>query len=113
MEEAEHEFLRSLGLGVMCRLDGHTISWPRVNAECNYRSAVRFEEIIEIEITVERIGSRSVTYGFQFSRDEIPVADGQVTVVCCKFDHVPAREHPESVPIPPEFVDALTPYSRG
>ena len=46
MEEAEHEFLRSIGLGVMMEIDGARISWPRVKAECNYRNAVRFEEEI-------------------------------------------------------------------
>ncbi len=113
MEEAEHEFLRSLGFGVICNINGQSISWPRVNAECNYRSAIRFEEMIDIEVAVERIGSKSVTYGFQFSRDGVPVADGQVTTVCCKFDHALDGQRPESVTIPAEFVNALTPFVRG
>lgn len=113
MEEAEHEFLRNLGLGVICKIGGQTISWPRVNAECNYRTAIRFEEIIDIEVVVERIGSKSITFGFQFSRDGVPVADGQVTAVCCQLDHALDGRRPESVLTPPEFVDALTPFLRG
>ena len=66
MEQAEHAFLRSLGLGVMCEIDGTQVSWPRVHAECNYRNAIRFEEMIDVAVSINRIGSSSVTYRFQF-----------------------------------------------
>jgi 4-hydroxybenzoyl-CoA thioesterase/acyl-CoA thioester hydrolase len=107
MEQAEHALLRSLGLGVICDIDGETISFPRVNAECNYRNAIKFEEIIDIHVVVTRIGSKSITYGFNFFRDETPVADGSITVVCCHFDHGPK---PSSVPTPEGFLKKLRPY---
>ena len=109
MEEAEHELLRSLGLGVICEADGQRVSFPRVNAECNYRSAIRFEEVIDIEVGIKRIGSKSITYAFNFTRGETKIADGSITTVCCKFD----RQHdgkPESVAIPASIVNALQPY---
>lgn len=109
MEEAEHEFLRQLGFGVVFDVNGRHLSFPRVNAECNYRSAIRFEEVIEIEVKVLRIGTKSVTYGFQFQRGETRVADGEVTAVCCEF----GRNHegpPEPVAIPAEIVTELQPY---
>ena len=107
MEQAEHAFLRSLGLGVISEIDGLRISWPRVNAECNYRNAIRFEEVIDIELSVARIGTRSVTYAFNFRRDDTPVADGTITVVCCLFEH---GKKPESVDTPAAFLDAIRPY---
>ncbi len=107
MEQAEHAFLRSLGLGVMCDIDGTQVSWPRVHAECNYRNAIRFEEMIEVAVSVSRIGSSSVTYRFQFSRDSTSVADGSITAVCCQLQH---GQKPQSIPIPSMFVDALTPF---
>lgn len=107
MEQAEHAFLRSLGLGVIAEVDGLNISWPRVNANCNYRNAIRFEEIIDIEVVVTRIGTKSVTYGFRFFRDGTPVADGSITVVCCLFEH---GQKPESVETPKSFLDAIGPY---
>ena len=112
MEETEHEFLRSLGMGVIYEVDGQTISWPRVRAECNYRNAIRFEEEIDIEIRVQRIGTKSVTYAFQFSRDGAPVADGITTVVCCNYDHQLAAK-PESVPIPQAVIEKLSPYAQS
>ena len=107
MEQAEHEFLRHLNLGVICEIDGQRISWPRVNAECNYRNAIRFEEIIDIQVSVTKIGIKSITYGFKFFRDETPIADGSITAVCCVFDH---GSKPESVPTPAKFSDKLKPF---
>ncbi|MDG1873044.1 MAG: thioesterase family protein [Mariniblastus sp.] len=107
MEQAEHALLRSLGLAVICDVDDQTISFPRVNAECNYRNAIKFEEIIEIHVTVKNIGTKSVTYGFNFFRDGTPVADGSITVVCCLFEH---GKKPQSVPTPSAFVDKIKPY---
>ena len=113
MEEAEHEFLRSIGMGVVYQVDGQTISWPRVHAECNYRSAIRFEEEIEISVRVHRIGTKSVTYGFQFTRGDQPIADGVVTAVCCRFEHGVDKQKPDSIPIPASVVEKLTPFLKS
>ena len=84
MEAAEHEALRSLGISVMQPLDnGGHLTWPRVSAKCDYRQAARFEELLTIDVSVLRIGTSSVTYGFRFCRDETEIAVGEVTAVCC------------------------------
>lgn len=113
MEEAEHEFLRQIGLGVMMEVDGTNISWPRVAANCNYRNAIRFEETIEIELAVAKIGTKSVTYDFKIRRDDMKIADGQVTTVCCKFEHDDRldKKKMESIEIPKQIVEAFSPYA--
>ncbi len=110
MEQAEHEFLRSVGMGVICEADGQQISWPRVNAQCNYRVAIKFEELIDIRVTVEKIGTKSVTYAFDFFRDEMKIADGSMTAVCCLFSADTHGKKPESIATPPSFIAAITPY---
>ena len=109
MEEAEHQLLRHLGMGVITEIDGQNISFPRVAAKCNYRNAIRFEEEITIEVRVLKIGTKSVTYGFQFFRADTPVADGEITAVCCKFDgrH---EGRPESIPVPTRLIESLSKY---
>jgi len=107
MEQSEHALLRSLGLGVICKIDDREISFPRVNAQCDYLNAIRFEEVIDIQVSVLKIGTKSITYGFNFFRDETPVAKGSITVVCCLMKH---GERPESVPTPQKFIDAIEPY---
>jgi 4-hydroxybenzoyl-CoA thioesterase/acyl-CoA thioester hydrolase len=107
MEQTEHAFLRSLGLGVIFEFDGKPISWPRVKASCDYKTSIRFEEIIDIRLAVERIGDKSVTYRFDFHRGETPVAKGSLTAVCCIYE---PGQVPQSHPIPLPFADAIRPY---
>jgi 4-hydroxybenzoyl-CoA thioesterase/acyl-CoA thioester hydrolase len=85
MEQAEHEMLRSLGTSVAWRSDefGGEIGWPRVSASCDYRSAARFEELLDIEVCVGRLGRKSVTYQFHITRDGTDIAHGSLTAVCC------------------------------
>jgi len=107
MEQAEHELLRHVGMGVICEIDGQSISFPRVNAECNYRLAIRFEDVIDIHVVVKRIGSKSITYGFEFQLDGKVVADGSITVVCCRFEH---GKKPVGIETPQKFIDAIKPW---
>ena len=107
MEEAEHDFLRHLGLSVVMEVDGLTLSWPRVSTKCDFTGVLQFETTFDVEVRVARIGEKSVTYAFRFFRGDEVVAHGQVVAVCC---HVVPGQRPVSVPIPVEFVEALTPY---
>ncbi|HVC96228.1 MAG TPA: thioesterase family protein [Pirellulales bacterium] len=99
MEEVEHEFLRSLGLSVLARDEHGVVSWPRVAASCNFRTAVRFEDVLDVELRLARIGEKSVTYAFRFAHQGREVADGEITAVCCRM---PRDGPPRSMPIPPE-----------
>lgn len=100
MEEAEHALLRHCGLSVHQPVDSHIVSWPRVAAECQYRSAVRFEETLTIDVTIERLGEKSVTYAFRFTCGERLVAEGKMTSVCCELRH---GEKPLPIAIPAEI----------
>src|SRR5207247_1164655 len=68
MEFAEVEFLRAKGLSVAWREhDGERLGFPRVSAACDYQRPVRFEDVLEIAVTLARVGPKSVTYEFEFS----------------------------------------------
>ncbi|MGI9518237.1 MAG: acyl-CoA thioesterase [Pirellulaceae bacterium] len=113
MEEAEHELLRHLGMSVVSDIDGKTVSWPRVAARCDYRKAIRFEQTVTIDVSVERIGTKSVTWQFHFrDADGDAVAEGTVTAVCCEIPHGDIRENKRPIPIeiPELFVNKLQPY---
>lgn len=100
MEEVEHEFLRSLGLSVLTRDAQGVLSWPRVAASCQFQSAVRFEDVLDVELRLVRVGDKSVTYGFSFAHQGRPVAAGELTAVCCRMEVDAA---PRSVTIPDEI----------
>jgi len=85
METAEHEFLRSLGTSVAAKLDNMQLGWPRLAASCKYLSPAKFEEVLDIRVSVARKGNKSMTYQFEFRRGEVVIARGQMSSVCCIF----------------------------
>ena len=102
MEETEHAFFRSLGLSIHMEIDGRKIGWPRVRAECEFQQRLRFEDEVEIQLTVRERKSKSITYDFVFRKlgEEPPVevAQGAVTTVCAALD--PSTGQMKAVDIP-------------
>lgn len=98
MEQTEHAWLRELGASVLTRDEAGKISWPRVSARCDYRAPVEFEDLLDVELEVRRLGAKSVTYGFRFLKAGRLAAEGEVTAVCCRIRE---GSPPESIPIPP------------
>jgi 4-hydroxybenzoyl-CoA thioesterase/acyl-CoA thioester hydrolase len=104
MEQAEHELLRSLGLSVLMHDAEGPLSWPRVSVRCDFQSPVRFEDIVDIEVNIARLGERSVTYSFNFTHQGRPVAKGQIAAVCCRLR---GDSPPVSIPIPDWIAEKL------
>jgi len=104
MEQAEHELLRSRDLSVFMNDETGIISWPRVAAKCEFQSAARFEDVLDIEVSIARLGDKSITYAFRFSLEGTDVASGEITAVCCRMtDEAP----PEPIAIPQWFREKL------
>jgi YbgC/YbaW family acyl-CoA thioester hydrolase len=98
MEAAEVAFLRAQGLSVVALpWEGQTLTFPRVSACCDYFKPARFEDVLDIAVRIDKIGSKSITYGFEFFKGGDLIARGQITAVCCR---VGADRHLESVEIP-------------
>jgi acyl-CoA thioester hydrolase len=105
MESAEHEVLRSLGLAVMQPIPGGGhLTWPRVSCHCDYLAAARFEDLLKINVSVQRLGKTSVTYEFDFHRGDVAIARGTITAVCCVW--MPG-EPLRKVEISPELRETL------
>jgi 4-hydroxybenzoyl-CoA thioesterase/acyl-CoA thioester hydrolase len=96
--------LRNLGFSVYSEIDGDVVSFPRVAASCEFHSPARCEDVLDIEVTVRRVGTKSVTYGFFFSQHGRNVANGEMTSVCCRVPHGKA---PMSIPIPDQVAQKL------
>jgi YbgC/YbaW family acyl-CoA thioester hydrolase len=100
MESAEVEFLRSRGFSVAMTWEGMKMGFPRVAASCDYVRPARFEDLLDVTVTVVKVGRKSVTYGFEFFKGNELIARGQVSSVCCRVldDH-----GLESIEIPAAF----------
>ena len=104
METTEHQFLRSLGTSVATEWNGNKIGWPRLAASCEYLSAAKFEDELDIHLTVSRKGSKSITYQFVFTKDGAHIARGQLTAACCICN---PGEKLKAIPIPSFIADQI------
>ena len=106
MEQAEHEFLRSLGLTVHGGKDGegNVIGWPRLAASCTFSAPAHFEEEMEIHLIVRRRGHKSVTYECRFTMGDTDIARGELTAVCCRCN---PGEPMRAIAIPPDIADRI------
>lgn len=107
MESVEHEFIRSLGFSVHSLVEGDTLSFPRVSASCDFHSPARCEEVLDIELCVTRLGTKSATYSTKFFHEGRSIATGQITCACCRI--VPGQPL-KAVPIPEEILAKLRPF---
>jgi 4-hydroxybenzoyl-CoA thioesterase/acyl-CoA thioester hydrolase len=98
MEAAEHEFLRSRGLSVVLEWEGERIGFPRVSATCDFIAPVRFEDVLDVTVRIDRMGTKSITYAIEFFHQGTLAARGSITCVCCL---VPGKSGGlTSIPIP-------------
>jgi len=106
MEQTEHAFYRSLGFSVIDPKAERALGWPRVHASCDYRSPLRYEDEVEVQLLVREKRSRSIRYEFNFRKlgsAEI-AAQGRLTVVCVAGDPAGTMK---AVPLPPEIADKI------
>lgn len=107
-EAAESEFYRALELTLVGRQpDGVKVGWPRVSCSFSFKSPAYFEDVLEIRITVARIGVKSLTLHFAFVRGETLVATGELKAAFCVF---PERAPMRALEIPPEAVKKFERY---
>lgn len=105
MEQAEHEFLRSLGLALMfTEEDGTVIGWPRVSSSCSYKAPAVYDDVLDIRLRVDRKGVKSLTFAFEIVRGETLIATGELKTVCCRVRH---GQPLESIEIPPRYSDLI------
>jgi len=98
MEQAETDLLHTFGISVSWKDGEERLGFPRVSVSCDYKSPARFEDMLDIAVTVEDVGRKSVRYRFDFTREGKEIAIGHITAVYCR--HTPERGL-ESREIPP------------
>ncbi len=105
MEQAEHALFRALGLKIHDTLpDGTVFGWPRVAASCSFNAPAKYEDEIQILVTVVRHTWRSLTTAYEFRRGETLLATGEMKTVYCI---VPACGGLQSVNMPAEYFERL------
>lgn len=76
LEEAEAELHRHLGI-----IDVTFGATPRVRSEFTFATPVRFDDVVEVTLTVAEVGETSVTYQLEVEHGETHVASGRLVAV--------------------------------
>ena len=83
MEMAEVEFLRARGLHVSWAVGDTRHGFPRVSASCDYLKPARFEDVLDVTVTVDQAACRIVREttlvieaGTRLSLDDILLHEG-------------------------------------
>jgi len=100
MEATEHAFFRSIGMSISMDIDGRHVSWPRVSSSFDFKQPLRFENDFDSALTIEQIGTSSITYRCDVRMDGELMATGKTTSVCCE---VVPEQGLKKIPIPDEL----------
>lgn len=95
-DNAEAEFLRSRGVGYTVIQDV-AVGFPRVHVECDYTGALVYDDLMQIAVTVDRVGRSSFTLAFDATVDGRHAARGKVTVVSIDRATQKSTELPEKL----------------
>jgi len=104
MEVAETAFLRSHGYSVSMDYEGVRVGFPRVAVSCNFFKPARFEDELEIQVVITKLGRKSLSYRFDFMCGGELIARGEMTSVFCR--KTPTMEI-ESLEIPDALREKL------
>lgn len=100
-DAAETEFMRSRGISYLPAANPH-LAFPRVRIECDFSSALVFDDVMDIAVSVDRVGRSSFTLSFEVSVAGRDAARAKLTIVCLD------REKQRAIPLPEKWREALT-----
>lgn len=104
-ERAEEEFYRQLGFSFTDTAK-KGLWFPRVEAFCQYKQPARFNDLLEVEVTVGFLKEKSFRLDFRIINKETSVmlAAGYVVIV------VADKQNGKATCIPREIVEKLKPF---
>lgn len=97
-ERTEEEFYRHLGFTFMDTAR-RGLWFPRVEAFCQYKKPARFNDLLEVELTVEELKEKSVKLGFNVFNKETAtlLATGYVVIVAADKQTGKATKIPDDI----------------
>lgn len=107
-EIMDHDFFRRIGYPYKKILQ-LGFDMPRVHVECNYQGNIEYDDELEAQVSIAKIGKSSYTLSFGFYKENILMAKGSLTNVFIDRATGKAVQIPEF--IKEEFVKHLDPVS--
>jgi acyl-CoA thioester hydrolase len=107
-EKAEEEFYRCLGFSFTDYKLTPGLWFPRVEVLCQYKKPARFNDTVEVELSIEELREKSVKYGFKIVNKESAtlLANGYIVIVAAD------KQTGKATQIPSGIVEKLKLYSK-
>jgi len=98
-EKAEEELYRILNFNFESVAEKYGIILPRVEAWCRYKSPLRFNDPVEIEVSVKEIKEKAIKYWFKVynKRSRQLAAEGYIVAVAADKNLGKAAKIPEEI----------------
>jgi len=105
-EKAEEELYRTLEFDFKSVAEKYGVVLPRVEAWCRYKSPLRFNDLVEIELSVKELREKAVKYWFKvYNRQNGQLAaEGYIVAVAAD------KNLGGAVKIPEEITEKLRAY---
>ena len=110
-ESAEIEFMRQFGL--IYERGGY--AFPRVHVECDFFLAMIHDDLIEIEVSLTKLGKSSMRFDFRALKAGDLAAKGAVVIVCVDKNTQRAAAIPDGLraKLAEKLVDTGEPAMQG
>ena len=95
-ERMDHDFFRKIGFSYN-DLFKQGYEMPRVHVECNYLGEIEYDDLLEAQTSISKIGNSSFTYLFQLFKEGQLVIKGAMTIVFISSSTGKKLEIPEFV----------------
>ena len=96
MDVSHTEWIRAL-LGPVSELYAHGVDVMVAESSCRFHASARFDEEIDIEVTLESLSNTSMTTVHTFRRDDAVLVVGRIRHVCVSRDSWTKTPWPDAV----------------
>lgn len=92
-EACEEEFYRSISLHFNDVRVKYDITFPRIEAHCEYKAACRFDDLFDVIMRVREVSEKTITYDFQAIRqnDGKLAAEGYIKCIAVNSEWKPVQ----------------------
>jgi acyl-CoA thioester hydrolase len=106
-ERAEEEFYRSLGF-TFADYKASGLWFPRIEAYCQYKKPAHYDDVLEIEVSVEELHEKAIRLGFRATNKNLgdSLASGHLVIVAAD------KQIGRAAKIPADMFDKLRPFAK-
>lgn len=90
-------------------IDVDRVGFPAVKAECEFKAPLKFGDTADIEVTVPKLGTKSITFRYRIFRSSDRALCAEGTVITAVVDLAKFV----AVPIPAQVVEMLRDLVEG